>query len=285
MSPDPSRHSRATPAAVSSAPVPSLRALSLAGSAWLGAVVVGQLVFAAYVTAFYGGSAVLGEFERWNKLLGRGLRSGEDFGNALLVAHLLLTVVVSVAGAIQLLAVVRRRWPALHRSSGRVFLSGAVVLAVSGLVLLVMGGGAGDASQKIGSALNALAILLCAAAAWRHARARRIGLHQRWALRLFLVVGGVFFFRIGLSLWLLVHQAPVGFDPETFSGPILTVLAFAQWLLPLALLQLYWRAQAGPLAACWAMTALAAVLTLMTAAAVGAAALVLWLPVLGQLAA
>jgi hypothetical protein len=44
----------------------------------------------------------------------------------------------------------------------------------------------------------------------------------------------VWFFRLGLTLWLLVHQAPVGFDPKTFSGPFLIVLTLAQSLVPAA---------------------------------------------------
>ncbi|QXP44925.1 hypothetical protein FM038_25960 [Shewanella eurypsychrophilus] len=63
-----------------------------------------------------------------------------------------------------------------------------------------------------------------------------------WAIRLFIVMGGVWFFRIGLMLWLMIHQAPVGFDPKTFEGPFLSFLGFAQYLIPLAVAQLYFAA-------------------------------------------
>jgi hypothetical protein len=63
------------------------------------------------------------------------------------------------------------------------------------------------------------------------------------------VASGVWFFRVGLMLWLFIHKAPVGFDPETFRGPFLTFLGFAQYLLPLAVLEIYFwaRDRAGAL--------------------------------------
>ena len=37
-------------------------------------------------------------------------------------------------------------------------------------------------------------------------------------------MNGVWFFWLGLLLWLMIHQQPVGFDPKTFTGPFLTFL-------------------------------------------------------------
>jgi len=41
-----------------------------------------------------------------------------------------------------------------------------------------------------------------------------------------------------------VNGGPVGFDPVVFRGPALDLFAFLQYLLPLALLQAYFMAQA-----------------------------------------
>ena len=43
--------------------------------------------------------------------------------------------------------------------------------------------------------------------------------------------------------WLFLNKGPVGFDPATFQGPFITFLSFAQYLLPLAVLELYLRTQ------------------------------------------
>jgi hypothetical protein len=62
-------------------------------------------------------------------------------------------------------------------------------------------------------------------------------------MRLFLVVSGVWFFRVGVFFSLLVNQGPFGFDPDTFQGPFLDFMSFADSLVPLAVLELYFRAQ------------------------------------------
>ena len=219
--------------------------LSRSVAAWAVVALTGQLVFAAYVLVFYGGAALAGTPERWNEVLPRGWQAGAAFDNAVLAAHLLFTVLIVLGGLVQLLPVVRRRVPALHRWSGRAYLLAASVLALGGLHLVwVRGGAAGDLSQHLAITVNALIILVAATMAWRAARARDVARHRRWALRLFVAVAGVWFFRVGLMAWLGVFQAPVGFDPKTFSGPFLTALAWAVYaVLPLAVLEAVLRAQ------------------------------------------
>jgi hypothetical protein len=109
--------------------------------------------------------------------------------------------------------------------------------------------------------------------------ARELAAHRRWALRLFLVMSGVWFFRVGLMLWVFLDGGPAGFDPETFRGPFLTFLAFAQYLLPLAVLELYLRAQerGGPTRRFVVATALF-VLTVAMGVGIVIAILGMWLP-------
>jgi hypothetical protein len=79
-------------------------------------------------------------------------------------------------------------------------------------------------------------------------------------------------------LWIVVNQGPVGFDPDTFQGPTTTILAFAQFLLPLAVLEAWLRAQAAGPGAKLAMAGALAAMTLATAGGIGAASMILWLP-------
>ena len=77
----------------------------------------------------------------------------------------------------------------------------------------------------------------------------------------------------------MAHQGPVGFDPVSFRGPVLTAFAWAQALLPIAVLELTLRVQAGgSVTARRAMAGVLAVLTLLTAGGVAAATAVLWWP-------
>jgi hypothetical protein len=254
-------------------------ALKVAATSWFVVAVLGQLAFVAYVIGFYGRAALQGRFEAWNKVLPHGYVAGDTFGNVIVSLHLAFATVVIVGGALQLMPAIRRVAPAFHRWNGRVYLGSVLLMSVGGLVMVWTRGTVGDLSQHIAISINALLIIAFAGMVLRHALARRIDAHRRWALRLFLVVAGVWFFRIGLMAWIVVNQGPVGFDPKTFAGPFLTFLAFAQYVLPLAVLELYLRAQAGrgslqriAVAACLF------VLTLVTAGGVAAASMLMWLP-------
>ena len=75
-------------------------------------------------------------------------------------------------------------------------------------------------------------------------------------------------------LWLIIWQAPVGFDPKTFTGPFVYTLAFAQFLLPLAVLELYLRARGRSMA----LAVTLGLLSLATAGGIFGATMGLWLP-------
>ena len=255
------------------------RVLKAAATSWFVVAILGQWMFVAYVIGFYGRAAIRGRFEEWNKVLPHGYVAGDTMGNLVVSLHLLFAVVVIVGGALQLIPQVRRIAPAFHRWNGRVYLSSVLVMSVGGLVMVWTRGAVGDLSQHVAISTNALLIIGFAGMALHHARARRIDVHRRWALRLFLAVSGVWFFRVGLMFWIVANQGPAGFDPKTFQGPFLTFLAFAQYLLPLAVLELYFRAQAsGNARARIAMTAGLGAATLVTATGIAAATAIMWLP-------
>jgi Predicted membrane protein (DUF2306) len=269
----------AAPRARNASPDRSRRWLLGAGRAWFALALGGQLLFAIYIVGFYGGHAFSGDLLAWNKVLPRGWVMGDMAGNAMVAVHVLFTAVIVGAGLGQLVPAVRQRWPALHRWNGRLFIAVAATLALTGLAMMFGRGAVGGPAQHAALLFNAVLILAYAGLAWRSAHARQFDVHRRWALRLWLAVAGVWFFRIGLAAWLLIHRAPVGFDPETFTGPLLVALAWGQTLLPLLVLEAVLRAeraQAAPWR--WAATALLLPLSLLTALGVAGAAMMMWLP-------
>ena len=274
--------SSALPAATSAAPAPPRRrasALTAAVAAWFAVAAAGQLVFAAYVLALYGGGLTGGALTAWNKVTPRAYVPGETLGNLIFGSHVLFTVVIVCGGLIQLMPPLRRRAPALHRWNGRLYLLAAGVLASGGVIMLLTRGTVGGVWQQLGTALNGIVIGVLALLAWRAARRLDTAAHRRWALRLFLAVSGVWFFRIGLMAWLMIWRAPVGFDPDSFSGPFLTALSFAQFGLPLLVLQAVFHAQDSGHAG-WqrAIAAVVATLALVTAVGVVGATLLMWWP-------
>lgn len=253
--------------------------LKAAATSWLVVAGLGQLMFVAYLFGFYGHTAILGQFEAWNQVFPRSYVSGNTVHNTVVAIHLGFAALITTSGLLQLIPGVRRWFPRLHRWNGRVYLVSAFVMGIGGLAMVWTGTNVGDLSQHIAISINAALIMLCAVMVLHHALARRFALHRRWALRLFLVVSGVWFFRIGLTFWILVNQGPVGFDPDTFRGPALTTIAFAQYLLPLAILQLYFYTQDhGGSRGRIAMASGLVACTLFTAVGIVAASMMLWLP-------
>jgi hypothetical protein len=254
-------------------------ALQAAATCWFVVAGVGQLMFVAYLFGFYGRTAILGQFEAWNQVFPRSYVAGDTVHNTVVAMHLAFAALITAGGLLQLMTGVRRWFPRFHRWNGRVYLVSAFVMGVGGLAMVWTGTNVGDLSQQVAISINAILVMLCAVMVLRHALARRFALHRRWALRLFLVVSGVWFFRIGLTSWILVNQGPVGFDPDTFTGPALTTIAFGQYLLPLAILQLYFHTQdrAGSRGRAVMATGLFAS-TLFTAVGIVAASMMLWLP-------
>jgi uncharacterized membrane protein len=256
-------------------------ALRAAVRLWFFVAVIGQLMLAVYVAWFYGGTALQGRVEAWNRVLSRGYLRGDAAGNLAIVVHLLAAFILIVGGAIQLLPQVRDRVPVLHRWTGRVYLLTAVAASLTGLYMTWIRGTRGDISQNVGGSLNAILIILCAVLALRSALARKFSAHRRWVLRLFLVVSGAWFFRVGFFLWILLNQGPAGFDLETFRGPALTFMSFANSLLPLAVLEVYLHARTRSGAP--GRLAMAAALLLLTVAmAIGifGATIGMWLPIM-----
>jgi uncharacterized membrane protein len=251
--------------------------LNAAARFWFVVAVIGQLIFAFAVASFYGLTAFRGDYHGWK--ITHGYIPGVTKGNLAVAMHLASAVIVMLAGAVQLVPQVRKRFPVFHRWNGRVYILTAVSLSLAGLYITWIRGSVGDFTEHIGSTINAILIWLCAALALRYALARNFKSHRRWALRLFMVVSASWFYRLAFFLTLLVFKRPIGFDPVTFTGPFPTAMIFAQYLFPLAVLEIYLRAQDSPGALRRMATAgMLFALTLAMAAGIFAVTMVKWVP-------
>lgn len=256
------------------------RLLRASAVLWYAVAMLGLWAFGAYILALYGVGLAGGDLSRWNRVLpdGHGYVAGDMRGNLALGAHLATAFVLTLSGGLQLVPQIRARAPWLHRWNGRLFIAVAVVAATSGLFIALTRGAVAGTYMTIGNALNAALVLTFAAQAWRTARARAFVSHRRWALRLFVVINAVWFYRLGMMLWFAANRGPVG-HTAAFDGPFDIFLAFAHVLLPLAVLELYLAAGArGGARAKGAMAALLLVLSLATAVGVLLVAMGMWLP-------
>jgi Predicted membrane protein (DUF2306) len=255
------------------------KSLRAAARFWFALALAGQFTFAISVAIFYGLTAMRGNIQAWNKILGRGFETGATMSDAALVGHILFATVISIAGALQLVPRIRNRFPVFHRWNGRLFVLAAFTQAITGIYLTMwVGKRVGDTTQHVIAVLGALLLIFCAVMALRFAMQRDFATHRRWALRLFLVASASWFIRLGFAVT-FVALGPIGFDPATFSGPMVTFWSLAQYLLPLGALELYLRAQDHPGALRRMVTAgVLFVLTLAMGAGIALNAMGSWVP-------
>lgn len=230
-----------TTSVLSPQPVRKLRfvkTLRVTATLWLIVATVGQWLFGAYILLFYGRSTFSGDFERWNNVLPHGYVEGDWKGNLVVGVHILLAAILVIGGPLQLMPQVRDRFRTFHRRLGRLYVTTAIVVSTAGLIMVWTRGGVGDMTQRVSISIQAIYIISFALLSIKYAKARQLEKHRNWTLRLFMAVNGVWFFRVGLMCWLLINGGPVGFSPQTFTGPFLTALSLFTYAIPLSLLVL-----------------------------------------------
>jgi uncharacterized membrane protein len=245
---------------------PADTALGVAVKLWFAAMVAGQASFLTFVVAFYGPTIVSGNYAAWdaNPFLSDGYVEGDVAGNLAFATHVMFAALILLAGLLQLIPAIRRRAAWLHRWNGRVFLAAAMLVALSGLWLDITREIAKEVlASNFAISLNGLLVLAFGALAWRAAARRDIAAHQRWALRAFVVINGVFFLRMMVFGAIILVQREL---PEV----VFKAMGYASYLVPLALVEFYIRAkEGGPILRVAAAMVIAAVSAYMALGVVG----------------
>jgi hypothetical protein len=221
-------------------------ALNMAARCWFLVTVVGQWAFLTYLVGFYGRTIVTGNPAQWNlnRMLPRGYVAADPHWDLSFGAHVMLAAVIAFGGTLQLIPQIRARASAFHRWNGRVFMLTAIGGSLTGLWMVWMRGadlGGGGLLGPLSVSVDALLIIAFAAIAWSRIRLGRIESHRRWALRLFMVANGVWFLRLGVFGW-YVLTGGAGMN-NSGTGLMNVFFEFADYLLPLAVLELYLRAR------------------------------------------
>ena len=213
------------------------RVLKRSAELWFLTAIAGQWIFVAYIAAHPVYLILSGGLQGLTRThMPQGYIPGDTAGNLTLAAHVFLAVVIIGGGPLQLIPHIRSRFPAFHRWNGRVYMTGAAVSAAGGFYLTWARPTVGNILQNIAISIDAVLIVMFAVVALRYALARKIDIHRRWALRLFMVVSAVWFLRIGYRLW-SYFSGITGIKFERYFD----ILVFAQYLVPLAILEIYLR--------------------------------------------
>ncbi|SMF19883.1 Predicted membrane protein [Alteromonadaceae bacterium Bs31] len=258
----------------------SVKLLNITARLWLTLTIAGQWLFVLYIAGFYGKRFLAKGIPGFaDTHLPNGYIPGDSTGNIAIVMHILLAMFIIAGGTLQLLPAIRKRYPAFHRWNGRIYVCTAIVVSLAGLYLTFARERViGSLPQEIGTSLGGVLILIFSPVVIYYALKRQYLLHQRWALRLFMLVSAVWFLRILTFGWFLLTGG-WGINRSDFSGPFLVFAAFAQYMLPLAVLELYFRAKDMKQRNMNILASLAiSVGTVYMAVGVGVLTAMIWLP-------
>lgn len=254
------------------------KALMSAAALWFLVTLAGQWAFVAFIAGFYGPPTLSGNFEAWdkNQLLTHGYIAGDAAGNLAFAAHVLMAALITFGGTLQLIPQIRARAISFHRWNGRLFILTAFAISLAGLFLTVSRG-TSSLFDDLAIIINAVLIMFCAGQTLGHVLAGDIDKHRRWALRTFLVVNGVWMLRVGMMGWMITKVGVFG-APAEFDANFYAFWAYGSYLVPLAVLELYFRVQDhGGAAAKTAVAGLLLLLTAMMGAGIfGATAMIYW---------
>lgn len=162
--------------------------------------------------------------------------------NLAVFSHMILGGVIMVLVPLQLIGRLRRRYPRVHRITGRVVVGGAIVTALGGLGYIALRGTVAGPLMDAAFALYGALLLLAAVQAVRLARAGDVARHREWALRLLVLVMGSLIYRLHYTIWHLLTDGL--WSTEDLDGPFDQVQYVAFYLPYLAVLELWlrWRA-------------------------------------------
>ncbi|MFC7330935.1 DUF2306 domain-containing protein [Marinactinospora rubrisoli] len=139
----------------------------------------------------------------------------------MLATHIFLGTVALVTGCLQVWPWLRRRHPAVHRWSGRVYVFGGVLPAGAAVLFVAPFGEFGPA-QQTGNTLLAVLWLLVTVAGYRAARRRQFVAHREWMVRSV----ALSFSIVANRLWIVACLAV--FTPEALTGATPDPATFAQ---------------------------------------------------------
>lgn len=177
------------------------RLLRWTGRLFYFAALAGLGVFGAYIVLRATG-ATFKNFGQWRELVS-GLpmpTASVWIANLGIGLHFVMGTILVLAWPILLSARIRARHRAVHRWTGRVYVT-AGFLAGTGGMSFILTHGAYTRAASIAFGIWGAVLMLSAVMAYIHARAKRFDLHRAWAIRLFAMVLGSWVFDLEFRAW------------------------------------------------------------------------------------
>lgn len=248
-------------------------------SLWFLVALTGQWFFVVYIGFRWGIPLITGNYESINNSNGiDGFVPGDTSGNGMLYIHVIAAAVLSFGGMLQLIPSLRQKYPVLHKINGRLFFTLGILGALTGLYLTWLRGSRLSDIGSLGVTLNGFLIPVFIYYAWSFAIKGKIALHRRLAVHSFLLVNGVWTFRLYLMGWFVGTQGGLG-NAKNLDGPADIIISFACYLLPMAFAELYfWAQRQRDSKRKWLAFSVLSFGCLLTLFGIACAILLMWIP-------
>jgi uncharacterized membrane protein YozB (DUF420 family) len=138
----------------------------------------------------------------------------------LLVSHIFLGSVALLAACLQVWPWLRQSHPAIHRWSGRIYVTAALTASVCVMIISPMG--LHGVNQRVANTMLALLWFGTTLAGYRAIRQRRFADHRQWMLRSIALAFSIVAYRV----WMFLAFAL--FVPEIFAGTEVDTVALDQ---------------------------------------------------------
>ncbi|MEM6634941.1 MAG: DUF2306 domain-containing protein [Pseudomonadota bacterium] len=169
----------------------------------------------------------------------RFFTAGSTAANTAIFGHMVLGAVITALAPLQLIGPMRRRWPALHRLTGRLVAYSALAAGLGGLIYIIVRGTIGGPWMSMGFAIYGCLTCVTAAQTLRFGHLRQFERHRRWAVRLFVLAMASWIYRLHYTLWYVITGG-LG-TTAAFTGAFDRIQVYAFFVPYLALAEYFLR--------------------------------------------
>ncbi len=168
--------------------------------------------------------------------------SGDFWNNANMSYHMIFGAFLTLIAPLQIILGWQGTRLVWHKWIGYIFVALAFLTGTGGLFYIVFEGTTGGTVMDIGFSIYGVLVILSAYNTAQTARLKRMKRHKEWALRLFVLAMGSWFYRMwyATSVELANAQQDVGLASD-FKAPYDYFMDFAFYVVPLAILEWYFR--------------------------------------------
>ena len=168
----------------------------------------------------------------------RVFEASRPFSNISISSHMIFGALITALAPLQFLMGWSRKWLKAHRIIGYIFTVAAILTSIGGFVYVGIHGTTGGTPMNIAFSIYGLFLLVATYQTIQLARQKKIVKHNEWALRLFILAVGSWFYRICYGFYFTLDPSGSG-HTDDFNGLFDLIMNFGFFIPPLILLEIY----------------------------------------------